>query len=552
LRLKLPKVGFTYRGAAGGATGFDRIAEALGKMSTTGTAAYAIVGKVSEPGLDTHTANELARALKSLMRAAEHRLASDGQSQLVKLITEHLGCGVNEILNVRARWGDWEHANLQLAADAYLAEYSPDATWVGIAGLGHGHHDLIDMLAMAMRHGEFEIGAVDYATVSVSPDRSIDAVQFGLVPTVAPDGSPVMLAIHGAPPHMEPVCQLQVLTADRAAGTATRERFEQLMDEHDAFRGKVLTFGFSEHRGNRLVTFQPRPQLSARDVILPPGVLESVERHVVLPGGLTAALRSAGQHLKRGLLLHGPPGAGKTHTVRYLMSRLVGSTVIVVSGPALVMIGHATALARRLQPSVVVIEDVDLIAQDRAYGPAGQPLLFQLLNEMEGIGSDIDVTFVLTTNRVDVLERALIDRPGRIDLAVHIPRPDAECRRRLLNLYASGVTLDLPDPSRLVAATEGVTASFIRELVRRAVLRTAGEEPVRHDERPARLDEAALQAALNELADERNALTRSLLGGRTDEPGRPYDGGEMPPGGQFSPFRPPPFPPPGIWFGSDG
>jgi hypothetical protein len=486
------------------------------------------------------------------MRAAEHRLVSDGQSQLVKLITEHLGCGVNEILNVRARWGDWEHANLQLAADAYLAEYSPNAAWVGIAGLGHGLHDLIDMLAMALRQGAFEIGAVDYVTVPIGPDRSIDAVQFGLATAVAPDGSPVALAIHGAPPHMEPVCQLQVLAADRAAATATRERFEQLMHEHDVFRGKVLTFGFSEHRGNRLAKFQPRPQMSAQDVILPPGVLESVERHVVLPGGLTAALQAAGQHLKRGLLLYGPPGAGKTHTVRYLMTRLVGSTVIVVSGQALMMIGEATALARRLQPSVVIVEDVDLIAQDRSYGPPGQPLLFQLLNEMEGIGSDSDVTFVLTTNRVDVLERALIDRPGRIDLAVHIPRPDAECRRRLLILYSSGVLLDLPDPSRLVAATEGVTASFIRELVRRAVLGVTGEEPVRLDGRPVRLDEAALQAALDELTDERNVLTRSLLGGRTGEPSRRPDGENVAPGTQFPPFPPPPFPPPpfppsGVW-----
>jgi len=518
---------------------------------------------VTEPSLDTRTATELARAMYTLMRAARNRLAGDEQSQLVKLITEHLGCGVSEILNVRARWEDWEHANLQLAADAYLAEYSPDAAWVGVAGPRHGFHDVIDMLAMAMRHGEFEVGAVDYATVSVGPDSSIDAVRLGLVPTVAPDGTPVVLAVHGAPPDMEPLCQLQVLAADRAAATAARERFEQLMREHDVFRGKVLTFGssehhgkmmmfgFSEHRGNRLLKFLLRPRLSAHDVILPPGVLESVERHVVLPGGLAAALRATGQHLKRGLLLHGPPGAGKTHTVRYLMSRLTGSTVIVVSGPALVMIGEATALARRLQPSVVVVEDIDLVAEDRAVKPSSQPLLFQLLNEMEGIASDADVTFVLTTNRVEVVERALIDRPGRVDLAVHIPRPDAECRRRLLDLYASEVTLDLPDPSRLVAATEGVTASFIRELVRRAVLRATGEEPVRLDQRPVRLDEATLRAALDELADERNVLTRSLLGGRTGEPGPQYDGGEAP-GGQFSPFPPPPFPPPpfpppGVW-----
>ena len=503
--------------------------------------------------MDGFEATELARALRSLLQAAEHRLVADGQSRLVELVTGHLGCPVTEILNVRARWGDWEHVNLQLAADAYLAAHSPGASWFGVAGLGHGMHDLVDMLAMANRHGAFELGAVDYATVPLGPDRSIDAVQFGIVPTTAPDGTPVIMSIHGAPPHSEPVCQLQVLAADRAAGTATRERFEQLMREHDAFRGQVLTFGFSEHRGNRLVTFQPRPELAASDVILPPGVLDAIERHVVLPGDRAAALRAAGQHVKRGLLLYGPPGTGKTHTVRYLMSRLADWTVIVVSGQALVMIGEATALARRLQPSVVVVEDVDLIAHDRSFGPAGHPMLFQLLNEMEGIGSDADVTFVLTTNRVEVLERALIDRPGRIDLAVAIPRPDADCRRRLLDLYATGLILELPDPSRLIAATEGVTASFVRELVRRAVLDVIdgrGDGPGPADGR-VRLDEAALHGALDELAGERNTLTRSFLGGRAEPGGPPFDGAygsaEAGPGVMF-----PPFPPPGVVYGSSG
>lgn len=107
------------------------------------------------------------------------------------------------------------------------------------------------------------------------------------------------------------------------------------------------------------------------------------------------------------------------------------------------------------------------------------------------------------------MERALVDRPGRIDLAVEVPRPDAGGREKLLRLYARGVTLDLPDASRLVAGTDGVTASFMRELVRRAVLRQLEATPPNQQ---VSLDEAALQAALDELSGERQALTRSLLG----------------------------------------
>jgi ATP-dependent 26S proteasome regulatory subunit len=164
-----------------------------------------------------------------------------------------------------------------------------------------------------------------------------------------------------------------------------------------------------------------------------------------------------------------------------------------------------TALARRLAPSVIVVEDVDLIAQDRSYSPDGNPILYELLNEMDGIGSEADVTFVLTTNRVEVMEQALTQRPGRIDLAVEVPKPDAECRERLFRLYAAGTPLNLPSADQVVEATEGVTASFIKELVRRAVLH--------HIDEGGTFDERIVHEALAELTAERQTLTRNILGG---------------------------------------
>ena len=125
-------------------------------------------------------------------------------------------------------------------------------------------------------------------------------------------------------------------------------------------------------------------------------------------------------------MLHGFPGTGKTHTVRYLMGRMTGCTVILMTGQAMRFIEPAAALARRLQPSVLVLEDVDLVAQDRSFGEDSNPLLFSLLDAMDGIGAGADVTFVLTTNRASVLERALVDR--RHPRAVHgAPRHRPYC-----------------------------------------------------------------------------------------------------------------------------
>ncbi|MFI6484724.1 AAA family ATPase [Nonomuraea sp. NPDC050663] len=454
--------------------------------------------------METDEARSLALALKKLLEQA-HNVIDESQPapELVTRITDHVGCGLKHLVVVTQTFPVWEHVNLQRGLDAYLDARPDDgAQWFGLAGQGRHHQDTIDMLTVAERRlDRFEIGSVDYTTAAVGPDSTTEVVTFGFVLSRAPGGAPVVLVMRGPAEQfgMEG-CRIEVLAAARADATATRDEIQRLMTANDVFKGQILTFGFSEHLGNKLVSFVPRPVLGSEQVILPEGVLESIERHVVGIAEHAGALRSLGQHLKRGLLLYGAPGTGKTHTVRYLMGRLPEVTVVVMTGAAMRFVAEGAALARRLQPAVVVLEDVDLVASDRSFGADGNPLLFSLLDAMDGVGSDADVTFVLTTNRVEVLERALADRPGRVDLAVEVPRPDADARGKLLRLY--GRELDLTaDLDEVVQATEGVTASFFKELVRRAVLAglRAGSPP-------------RLLEALREMTDDRAALTRVLLG----------------------------------------
>jgi ATP-dependent 26S proteasome regulatory subunit len=101
----------------------------------------------------------------------------------------------------------------------------------------------------------------------------------------------------------------------------------------------------------------------------------------------------------------------------------------------------------------------------------------------------------------------LADRPGRVDLAVEIPLPDAAGREALLRLYARGLKLTA-DLGPVVDATEGVTASFVKELLRRAALRSLAQRP--DDDVVVGAEE--LTTALREMQDARSALTRSLLG----------------------------------------
>jgi hypothetical protein len=463
-------------------------------------------------GMDDATARRLAESLVHLYEDVRERLTTD-RSEIVSMITEHVGCTLADMPNISTRFEHWEHVNLHLGVARYLALHSPDAEWFGISGAMHGHSDLLDMLVMAERRGLYQRGPVEYVTAATGPDSAQDIIQIGVVRTYSADGVPVVLGMRGPVEHTpQPRCQLRVLAADPATATDVRAEVERLVREVDIYRDQVLTFDVSEYRGNELVSFLPRPELTAHHVVLPEGVLETIERHVVRNAARGELLRRHGQHLKRGVLLYGPPGTGKTHTVRYLLSRLTGATVVLLAGRALSrLLPLAVSVARRLQPAVLVLEDIDLVAEDRSHMPgASAPVLFDLLNRIDGVESDADVTFVLTTNRVEAVEKALSQRPGRVDLAVEIPKPDAEGRERLLRLYAESTDLDLPDAGGLVADTDGVTASFMRELVRRAVS-TQLDHVDGADRVP--LDEQALRVALDELLDQSNRLTRSILGG---------------------------------------
>jgi ATP-dependent 26S proteasome regulatory subunit len=127
---------------------------------------------------------------------------------------------------------------------------------------------------------------------------------------------------------------------------------------------------------------------------------------------------------------------------------------------------------------------------------------------MDGLAEDADVVFVLTTNRADLLEPALAARPGRVDQAVELELPDADARWALFELYRGSLEVDTSGLDDVLARTEGVTASFLKELLRRAALLAA----TRTVDNELAVSADDLSAALEELLDTRNAMTRTLLG----------------------------------------
>lgn len=166
-------------------------------------------------------------------------------------------------------------------------------------------------------------------------------------------------------------------------------------------------------------------------------------------------------------------------------------------------------LARFLQPAMIVLEDVDLIARARTSmrNSCEESLLNKLLNEMDGLREDAALLFVLTTNRPEELESALAARPGRIDQAIEFPLPDEEGRRKLVHLYAGGLEMTEDVVSVIVRKTQHASAAFIKELMRRAaqaMLRTG---------RTSHPGTADFECALDEMLFAGGSLNLKLLGG---------------------------------------
>jgi ATP-dependent Clp protease adapter protein ClpS len=289
---------------------------------------------------------------------------------------------------------------------------------------------------------------------------------------------------------------------------------EAIVDKARSYRGKVLSLeGDLDYRGQTKGLMVHRMPAVSRDaVILPDATLKLLERNVLSFVVQREKLRELGQSTRKGVLLYGPPGTGKTHTIRYLASNLPGHTTLIITAGQMALLSHYMTLARLLQPAMVVIEDVDLIARHREdMNGCGEPLLNALLNEMDGLKENSDIIFVLTTNRPEQLETALTGRPGRIDQAIEVPLPDAVGRGKLVRLYGAGLDLSDALVDEAVERTKGVSAAFIKELMRR----TAQSSLMRETHGAATSED--ISEALDDMLFSGGRLNVRLLGGADGE-----------------------------------
>lgn len=241
----------------------------------------------------------------------------------------------------------------------------------------------------------------------------------------------------------------------------------EILRTHSIYRGKALRI---QADGDGTLDMSNPPKfldlrgVDGGELILSKDVAEQINVNILAPIRNTAACRQMKIPLKRGVLLSGRYGVGKTMTTRITAKECVDN------GWTFIMVDRANSLkeallfAQRYQPSVVFCEDIDRVVAER------DEQANDLLNIIDGIlGKNTEVMVVLTTNHVEKIEQAML-RPGRLDAVITVTPPDGEAVQRLIRLYSRGLLREGEPLDEVGEVLAGNIPAVIREVTERAKL----------------------------------------------------------------------------------
>jgi proteasome regulatory subunit len=239
----------------------------------------------------------------------------------------------------------------------------------------------------------------------------------------------------------------------------------------------------------RVMQVDQSPEVSYSDIGGIDEQMEEVRETVEMPIKSPEMFDEVGIDPPSGVLLHGPPGTGKTMLAKAVANQ-TDATFIKMAGSELVhkFIGEGAKLvrdlfelARQQEPAVVFIDEIDAIAAKRTESKTSgdaevQRTMMQLLAEMDGFEERGQISIIAATNRFDMLDRAIL-RPGRFDRLIEVPKPDFEGREMIFKIHTRDMNIDDDvDFVELAELADGASGADIK-----AVCTEAGMYAIRDD-----------------------------------------------------------------------
>jgi len=311
---------------------------------------------------------------------------------------------------------------------------------------------------------------------------------------------------------------LEVSTTDSNFYESFIKDLKKDIIENSIYRGKVLSItsqviegiDYGEKSSKVGIQFQKINRIKSQDIILSDkiknildfNVFEFFHNHEILSNNLPT--------LNRGLLFYGPPGTGKSFTSQYLFGRLENVTIIVASGQSLTQINTISSIGRTLQPSIILLEDVDLVFSSRELNNFNSTL-GDLMNQLDGYAKKEHMLFILTTNHIERVEKAIKDRPGRISQCVYFDLPNLDLRIKYLKNEIKNylqVNLDIEGIAKKI---EGASQAFISELVKLAIQANLKFHDY-HISSELQLSNKDFDFALDLMLRDNNEYSKSILG----------------------------------------
>jgi len=247
----------------------------------------------------------------------------------------------------------------------------------------------------------------------------------------------------------------------------------------------------------RVMQVDQSPEVTYSDIGGIKDQIEEVRETVEMPLRNPGMFDDVGIDPPSGVLLHGPPGTGKTMLAKAVANQ-TDATFIKMAGSELVhkFIGEGAKLVRDLfelarqhQPAVIFIDEIDAIAAKRTESKTSgdaevQRTMMQLLSEMDGFEDRGEIRIIAATNRFDMLDRAIL-RPGRFDRLIEVPKPDDAGREQIFQIHTRSMSVnDNVDYARLAEMATDASGADIK-----AICTEAGMFAIRDDRTEVRMSD---------------------------------------------------------------